>query len=206
MLLLAKPDDAASAQSRDSTQLYSLLSSCSILITSSGSNALLEMDGLQIAARLEPDPYSREYVQLKHGKRPLLLMSTTEEPPFILNDKYQHGCEASRVILLHDPAVSAAGTLFRRYLEEHDYLFADSSAILRKARFMQQHGWHPNAAVLLEMLTKRRPETISAYLMLADAYDGMSGQAEKARTAYEIYRKLLEERFGTAARPEPRSF
>lgn len=194
------------AQLQHSTRLYSLLSACNITVSGSGNNARVEIDRQQYTAKLQRDPHSAAYVQVKAGKTVLFLMALTDDPPYILNDKYQQGCEASKLILLHDPADSASAAAFRNYIDDTQYILDDSSRVLRKAEFMRSHGWLEHTTTLLKALIAKHPHQTTAYLLLADTYHDMKRDSMKVKAAYDSYRRNLQRRNGGSAIPEARPY
>lgn len=194
------------AQLQDSTRLYSLLSACNITVSGSGNNAHVEIDRQQYTAKLQRDPYSAEYIRVTAGKAVLFLMALTDDTPYILNDKYQQGCESSKLILLHDPADDSSPAAFRNYLDDTQYILDDSSRVLRKAEFMRSHGWMEHTTILLEALIAKHPHQTTAYLLLADTYHDMKGDKVKVKAAYDSYCRNLQLRDGGSVIPEARPY
>jgi len=186
---LLLPAGNAIAQDVRGAMLYTLCSKCNIVLERSGEAADVEIDSRKYKARISADPNNPEFKTVHAGKELLFRVSISEEESFILNDHYQQGCEAAKLILLNDPSDSLSADALRRYLHDSPYVLDDTAAMFRKARFMRAHGWNAYGAPLLETMLENYPEMPEAWLLLADIYNEIPDRRSEAKATYAEYIK-----------------
>lgn len=194
------------AQDSGGALLYTLCSKCNIVLEHSGDAAKVEIDARKYEARISRDPDNPEFKTVRAGKELLFRVLLSEEESFILNDRYQQGCEAAKLILLNDPSGKAAAEALRKYFDDNSYVLDDTAAMLRKSRFMRNRHWNAYSIIVLETMLAKHPDAPDAWLLLADIYNEMPEHKSEAKIAYTKYIERFTKHNGKAAMPERRGY
>jgi hypothetical protein len=192
-----------SASQPNSDRLYSLLSRCNIIIDRNGDSAKVDFEGKIWKASLKADPHSPGYTIVRAGERLLFRAAFDDEQPFILNDRYQQGCETAKLILIQNPDDDVAAAAFQKYLDDTQYILDDTAAVLEKARFMNRHGWNAHSVTLLKTFIEKHPQVVEAYRSLSEAYAGLEMGKSDSDAANEEYRRRYLKRYGQEAPGNP---
>lgn len=184
---------------------YSFRSKCNFELIRKDGSAIAITNGKPCNATIAPLKYAPNVFSVSCGTRPLFSYMMDEGKLLILNDKYQHGCEAAKGILMDATDDADGPEAFRDYIADHDYILDDSAAILNKARFMNGRNRFGYSEILLKAFVAKYPESAAAYLLLADTSMGRNDPAD-AQKYYGLYRRKWSAQHNGAQAPVLRKF
>lgn len=184
---------------------YSFRSKCNFEFSRTGEMILAIVDGKPCNASIQPMQHAKHVYTLSCDGRERFSYMIDEGQVLVLNDKYQHGCEAAKIILMDSVGDTELPRTFESYITDHDYILEDTAAMLKKAGYMNSRNRFDYSILLLTAFIQKHPGSADAYLHIADAYHGRNDRAN-ARKNYDQYRKTWSRQHPGARPPELREY